>query len=68
MRSNSRRLNPIFSRASARTLGCRMTMADVRSALASKNLAMKNMRIMTAQKYTKKSSELKSRGIRGRST
>lgn len=43
-------------------------MADVRSALASKNFAMKNMMVMTTQKYTKKSNELKSSGNKGKST
>lgn len=48
-------LKPIFSRALASVFGCPMTIADVRSALASKNFAMKKMSVMIAQKYTKKS-------------
>jgi DNA-binding NarL/FixJ family response regulator len=49
-RSKSRRLKPIFSNALAKTFGCPITIADVKSARASKNFAMKNMSVMTAKK------------------
>jgi hypothetical protein len=50
VRSNRRRRKPIFSNEFANILGCPIIMADVRSARASKNFAMKNMIVMTAKK------------------
>lgn len=47
-------LNPISSRALARMLGWPMTMADVRSALASKNFATKYVIVESTQKYMKR--------------
>ena len=50
VRSNRRRRNPIFSNEFAKILGCPIIIADVKSARASKNLAMKNISVMTAKK------------------